>query len=107
MLAAAVGRQPELGGVGAPFVRFPGFAVEIDSTPHLERDEGPQLQIEISPILVETQELFNVRGPKYAPLPACVGKQKVSREVFQLPPEPPAERNCEATLRPVDDFIGK
>src|SRR2546425_1051686 len=84
-----------------------GPAVEKEPTPELERDQGPQLQIQWPASSVPLEETLDVPLVEDSAPPAGLREQQVADEAAEPAPEPPAERHCEPLLPPVDDGVGQ
>src|SRR5205814_7760511 len=81
--------------------------VEEPAAPELERQNRPQMQIEIAPPLVQPQQPLDVADVEEPAVTATVRQQHVARKSGELAPEPACERYGEAVLRTIDDRIGE
>ncbi len=73
--------------------------VEEPAAPQLERQNRPQVQIEIAAALVQPQQPLDVADVEESALAAGVRQQDVARESEQLAAEPARQRHGEALLR--------
>src|SRR5207245_6685622 len=80
--------------------RCPG--IEKGPTPQLERDECPELEVELPAPHLPAQESLDVGGVEDGPPPSGLAQQQLADEVVQLTSEPGPQRNGEALLGPVD-----
>src|SRR5437773_2980932 len=81
--------------------------VEKGPAPELERDQGPELQVQIAAPVVLRQEPRDVARVEDVAAPAGLRQEQVADEAAELTPEPPSERDCEPLLAPVDDLVGQ
>src|SRR5262252_1736895 len=58
--------------------------IEEALAPQLEREERPELEPDITPALVQPQELFEVGDVEQAAAPTAVRNQQIARKARQL-----------------------
>src|SRR5436305_13114296 len=81
--------------------------IEEPAAPELERQNRPQVQIEIAPPLVQPQQLLDVADVEEPAVTAPLRQQQPARKSGELAPEPPCEWYGEAIIRTIDDEIGE
>src|SRR6266542_7142402 len=82
-------------------------AVEEHAAPELERDERPELEVELPSALVQLEQPLDGAGVQDPAPPARVREEQGPHEAPEPPPEPAPERHREAVLRPVEDLVGQ